>query len=139
RSCRLQVEELASRLTPSSGGTVGLNTPITTDPGVQQMPSVAVDPLDSQHVVIAYMDYSLVSTGYAGLGVAVSHDNGTTWQHSSVPLPAGFDQGAANPIAHFDDQGHVFVSFMAVTFLGPKAPLTNPNFDTRGLPGIESN
>ncbi len=36
------------------------------------MPSVAVNPLDPQHVVIAYMDYSLVDTGYAGIGVAVS-------------------------------------------------------------------
>src|SRR5438128_1502992 len=98
QSCRLEVEELESRLTPSAGGTVGLNTPITTDPGVQQMPSVAVDPLDASHVVIAYMDRSLVSTGYAGIGVAVSHDAGTIWQHTSVPLPAGFDEGAANPI-----------------------------------------
>src|SRR5947208_2739229 len=111
RSPRLGVEELESRLTPSSGGTLGLNTPITTDPGVQQMPSIAADPLDSQHLVVAYMDYSLLHTGYAGLGVAVSHDKGTTWQHSSIPLPAGFDQGAANPITRFDGQGHVFVSF----------------------------
>jgi hypothetical protein len=36
---------------------------LTTDAGVQQMPSVAVDPLDSDHVVVAYMDYSLVDTG----------------------------------------------------------------------------
>src|SRR5262249_17477634 len=137
---RLQLEELESRLAPSVSGlpdTALVNRPVTTDPGVQQMPSVAVDPHDADHVVIAYMDYSLVSTGYAGIAVAVSHDGGDSWQYSAVPLPAGFDQGAANPITHFDDQGHVFVSFMAVTFLGPKAPLTNPNFDTRGLPGIE--
>jgi hypothetical protein len=110
---------------PAAPGIV--NEAVTTDPGVQQMPSVAVDPHDSQHVVIAYMDYSLVKTGYAGLGVAVSHDGGTTWQHTAVPLPAGYDEGAANPIVHFDDQGHVFVSFMATTFLGPKPGLTNPS------------
>jgi hypothetical protein len=118
---------------PPSGGSQAaapalVNEAVTTDPGVQQMPSVAVDPLDSSHVVIAYMDYSLLTTGYAGIGVAVSHDGGSTWQHTAVPLPAGFDQGAANPIAKFDGQGHVFVSFMAATFLDPteRPPLTNP-------------
>jgi hypothetical protein len=117
----------------------GVNRAVTTDAGVQQMPSVAVDPRDSLHAVMAYMDYSLVNTGYAGIGVAVSHDAGTTWQHTSVPLPAGFDQGAANPIVRFDDQSQVFVSFMAATFLGPKAPLTNAGFQDRGLPGVQSN
>src|SRR5437867_3230462 len=109
---RPEVEELESRLAPSVGGlpnTALVNQPITTDPGVQQMPSVAVDPHDAGHVVIAYLDYALVHTGYAGIGVAVSHDGGDSWQHTSVPLPAGFDQGAATPVAHFDDQGHVFV------------------------------
>jgi hypothetical protein len=113
--------------------------PLTTDPGVQQMPSVAVDPHDANHLVVAYMDYSLLSTGYAGLGVAVSHDAGATWKYGSIPLPADFDEGAANPMVRFDGQGHVFVCFMAVTFLGPKAPLTNSNFEERGLPGIQSN
>jgi hypothetical protein len=99
------------------------------------MPSVAVNPHDPNHVVIAYMDYSLPTAdtglpgeGYAGIGVAVTRDGGNTWQYSAIPLPAGFDQGAANPIAKFDDQGRVFVSFMAVTFLGTKPPLTNPDF-----------
>jgi hypothetical protein len=59
---------------------------------------------------------------------AVPRDGRTTWQHSAIPLPAGFDQGAANPIAKFDDQARVFVNFMAATFLGPQPPLTNPDF-----------
>ena len=116
-----------------------VNQAVTTDPGVQQMPSIAIDPSDSHHLVIAYMDRSLVTTGYAGIGVGVSHDNGATWQYTSVPLPAGFDQGAANPIVKFDGQGHVFVSFMAATFKGPLAPITNPSFDQRGVPGTQSN
>ncbi len=116
-----------------------VNRAVTTDPGVQQMPSIATDPLDATHLVLAYMDYSLVTTGYAGIGVAVSHDSGADWQYTSVPLPAGFDQGAANPIVKFDGQGHVFVSFMAATFLGPLAPITNANFDVRGVPGEQSN
>ena len=116
-----------------------VNRAITTDPGVQQMPSIATDPLDATHLMMAYMDYSLLSTGYAGIRVAVSHDSGADWQYTSVPLPAGFDQGAANPIVQFDGQGHVFVSFMAATFLGPLAPITNAQLRPGDLPGFESN
>src|SRR5207245_2329815 len=64
--------------------TYGVNRAITTDPGVQQMPSIAVDPLDPNHLVLAYMDRSLVTTGYAGIGVAASHDAGATWQHTAI-------------------------------------------------------
>jgi FG-GAP-like repeat len=123
----LQVEELECRVTPTGDGGLAFNLPLTTDADVQQMPSIAVDPLDPQHLVAAYMDRSLVQTGYAGIGVAVSGDGGETWQHAAVPLPAGFDQGAANPITRFDDQGHVFVSFMAATFLGSEPGQTNPS------------
>jgi hypothetical protein len=111
-NCRPLVEELEPRLTPDATA-FGVNVPITSDPGVQQMPSVAVDPHDARHLVVAYMDYSLLHTGYAGIGVAVSQDAGAGWRRTSIPLPAGFDGGAANPVVHFDDHGHVFVSFMA--------------------------
>src|SRR5438477_6057515 len=95
------------------------NIQVSSDPGVQDMPSIAVDPLDSKHLVVAYMDRSLVNTGYAGIGVAVSRDSGKTWTQSAISLPQPFDQGAANPITRFDDRGHVYVSFMAATFLDP--------------------
>ena len=75
RGLFLHVEELEPRVVPDAGGALAVplvNQAITTDPGVQQMPSVAVDLHDSRHVVIAYMDYALVTTGYAGIGVAVS-------------------------------------------------------------------
>lgn len=127
RFCRLEVEELESRLTPSPLGILGLNTALTTDPGVQQMPSIVADPHDGQHLVVVYMDRSLVGTGYAGIGAKVSRDGGATWLQTAIPLPAGFEEGAANPIARFDDRGHVFVSFQAATFLGSKPALTNPN------------
>ena len=103
------------------------NSQVTNDPGVQQQPSLVVDPSDAQHVVIAYMDRSLVNSGYAGIGISISHDGGTTWTQSSIPLPDGFDQGAANPMAKFDAKGHLFISFSAVTFLGAKPPLSDPN------------
>ncbi|MCO6455678.1 MAG: VCBS repeat-containing protein [Pirellulaceae bacterium] len=117
-----------------------VNIPLTTDAGVQQMPSVAIDPNNSDNIVVAYMDYSLVDTGYAGLGVAVSRNGGTSWTRNQLPVPAGFDQGAANPIAKFDDQGRVFVSYMAATFLGEERPgLTNPAWGLDRIAGFQSN
>ncbi len=117
---RLRVEELECRLLPSG------NLPVTTDPGVQQNPSLAADPLNPRHLVVAYLDYSQLTTGYAGIGVAVSLDAGASWQHTSLPLPAGFNQGAASPVVQFDAQGHVFVSFQATTFLAGLPALTDP-------------
>src|SRR5205085_1905529 len=62
RSRPLVVEQLEDRLTPSSG-LLASNLALTTNPDVQQMPSIAADPLDSQHLVVSYMDRSLVTTG----------------------------------------------------------------------------
>jgi hypothetical protein len=103
--------------------TVTTDTAVTNDSAVQQMPSVAVDPNDPNHVATAYMDYGLQSDGYAGIGISVSHDGGTTWTRSSVPLPANFNQAAGQPVVRFDDKGHVFVAYMAATFFGNKPPL----------------
>ena len=120
RRCRPRLEEVESRLAPSA------NVAITSNAGVQQMPSIAVDPLDSRHEVVAYMDYSLLSTGYAGIGVAVTNDGGVIWTHDSIPLPAGFSEGAATPTVQFNAQGQAFVSFAAATFLGQLPPITDP-------------
>jgi hypothetical protein len=127
----LGVNEAALAVTP--------NQAVTTGSGVQQNPSIAVDPANPNHIVVAYMDNTLVGTGYAGIGVAVTTDGGATWQHTSVPLPSGFDQGAASPTVQFDGQGNVFVDFMAATFLGPNQPaLTYPS-STQRIDGFESN
>ena len=126
------LEVVESRLAPSA------NVAITSNPGVQQMPSIAVDPRDADHLVTAYMDYSLLTTGYAGIGVAVSENGGVTWQDTSIPLPANFNRGAATPTVAFNAQGQVFVSFAAATFLGPLPPITDPNGgDPRAL-GFQS-
>ena len=99
------------------------NQAVATGSGVQQDPTIAVDPTNPNHIVVTYMDSTLVTTtGYAGIGVAESNDGGNTWQYSSVPLPAGFNQGAAAPTVQFDGQGNVFIAFMAVTYLGPSIP-----------------
>jgi hypothetical protein len=111
---------------------------LTDDPGVQQMPSIAVDPADARHLVVAYMDRSLVNTGYAGIGVRVSRDGGASWSDSSLTLPSGFDQGAADPVVRFDASGkQVFVSFMAATFLGSKPPITDPDTHDLGTNGSD--
>jgi hypothetical protein len=107
------------------------NVAVTTGSSIQQAPSIAVDPTNANHVVAAYMDYSLLSTGYAGIGIAVSNDGGKTWSHSSVPLPTGFDQGAADPTVAFDGQGNLFVSFLAATFKGTLPKLTDPDSSQR--------
>ena len=93
------------------------NAQVTTNSSVQQDPSLAVDPTNPNHLVIAYMDYSLENTGYAGIGVAVSTDAGKTWTNTSIPLPAGYDQGAAAPTVAFDSSGQVYVSFQAASYL----------------------
>ena len=109
------------------------------DLDVQQEPSVAVNPLDPLHVAVAYMDYSLVDTGYAGVRVANSYDGGESWTLSEVPTPSEFAQGAAAPSALFDDQGNLFVSYMAVNYLGPKSRLTYPDFGAETTNGYQSN
>jgi hypothetical protein len=118
---------------------VAPNQAVTSGSSTQQMPSIAVDQTNPNHLVVVYLDYGLVDTGYAGIGVEVSNDGGTTWQVSSVPLPYGFNQGAATPSVAFDGKGNVYLSYMAATFLGPKKPsLTDPNSSSR-LYGFQSN
>jgi hypothetical protein len=114
------------------------NVAVTTNPEAQDDPSIAVDPNNPDHIVVAYMDFSLVNTGYAGIGVSVSEDGGKTWTESVVPLPVGFSQGAADPTVQFNGQGQLFVSFMAATFLGPQPGLTEPDSD-QTLEGFQSN
>jgi hypothetical protein len=115
------------------------NQAVAAGQGVQQNPSIAVDPTNPNHLVVAYMDNTLVNTGYAGIGVAVSTDGGATWTQTSVPLPSGFAQGAATPTVQFDGRGNLFLAFLAATFLGPEKPdLTYPSSSQR-LDGFESN
>jgi hypothetical protein len=110
------------------------NHAVTTSSANQIDPSLAVDPLNAQHLVMAYTDYSLNTSGYGGVGVAESNDGGTTWNYSSVPV-ASFTTGGPTP-----GSGHAtvafqlvkngsgvivsrpFISFMAVTYLGTNKP-----------------
>jgi len=133
---RLEPRLLLSGAVPATDGV--LNEQITTNPQVQQAPSIATDPLNPEHLVVSYMDQSLATTGYEGIGVAVSENGGATWQTDSIPLPTAFDQGASNPTTAFDAQGHVFVVVEAATFLGAQPGLTNPDASERP-DGFQSN
>src|SRR5262249_62384484 len=65
-------EQLEWRHLLAAGGVTPAisNLAITTDPKAQQMPSLAVDPHDANHLGVAYMDFLLVTTRDAGVGVA---------------------------------------------------------------------
>jgi hypothetical protein len=108
------------------------NQLLSTGSGTQQDPSVAVDPDHPNHVAVAYMDYALMTDGYAGIEVADSTQGGEsgTWTYSKVPLPSfnasGGSLAAGYPVAQFDNQGNLAVSFMAADFLGTQAAGTLP-------------
>jgi hypothetical protein len=98
---------------------------ITNNSGVQQQPSLAVDPTNANHLAMAYMDYAQpgVLAGYAGIAVIQSTNGGVTWTAPTpVPLLAGYDGAAGYPVARFDGNGNFFVSFMAAKFLAPNLP-----------------
>lgn len=59
--------------------TADVNRAITTDPAPQQSPSIAVDPLDPAHIVLAFMDYSLGFEASNGIFVARSDNRGLSW------------------------------------------------------------
>src|SRR5262249_58644508 len=83
-------EQLEWRHLLAAGGVTPAisNLAITTDPKAQQMPSLAVDPHDANHVVVAYMDYSLVTTGDAGIGVAgLAHGGGEGGDKTGAGAP----------------------------------------------------
>lgn len=91
---------------------------VTDDSAVQQQPTLAVNPIDDEHIVVVYQDASLLANGQNGVGVSVSFDAGVTWRRGSVPLPAGFNDASDSPIVEFSADGNVFVIFQATGLLG---------------------
>lgn len=116
----------ADSLTLIAAQSLGANHAVTAEAGVQQMPSVAIDPGDARHVVVAYMDRPAEDATYTKLSIATSRDGGRTWRRDALPLPTEFSQSASDPIARFDAQGRLYVLYMAATFLGPQPELPNP-------------
>jgi hypothetical protein len=96
------------------------NAALTTDANAQQQPTIAVDPNNPNHVVVAYMDFDRPTgnggPAYASVGVQSSADGGRTWSKTALPLPAGFDGAAGYPSVAFDGQGRAYIAFMAAAF-----------------------
>ena len=119
------------------------NQQLTTDSGVQQEPSIAVDPNNPDHIVVAYMDYNYtdpsgLNSGYAGIDIQYSVDGGTTWTTSPIALPTGFSGGASNPIVQFGNNGSFYLVFEAATFYDATPPaLTQPGYSSAAY-GLQS-
>ncbi len=121
--------DLAALASPANSlVTSDQDQPDESDPAAQQQPSLAVNPLNANHLVMAYMDYGRKTNGYAGIGVAVSRDGGMNWTRTAVPLPPNVDEAAGYPVVRFNHLGEVFLTFMATTFTGEhKPPLIFPD------------
>ncbi len=76
------------------------------DAPVQLEPSIAVDPTDPNHLVMAAIDYNLQS----GMGVYTSFDGGVTWQGPSQALMHQNDfMSLGDPVLAFAPDGTVYL------------------------------
>ncbi len=80
---------------------------LTSQPGSFSEPSVAIDPHDPQHVVVAYQDNA---------HVAYSFDAGRDWASSSV-APRNYSVSGDVSVT-YDNRGHAIVCFIAFDKLG---------------------
>lgn len=117
-------EALENRLVLSSPGSVGpSNVLVKSSPAAQHQPSIAVNPRDSEHVVLSWVDESLLDNSRGGVAVAVSHDGGGTWSQSEVQLPIGFADAADLPVIRFAADGRIWITFQATGLLGRELDL----------------
>src|SRR4051812_4144299 len=108
------------------GGTVTDTSALScsqTDTTVE--PTVAGDPADPSHLVIAYQEGRRFSGGATGLGYAVTFDAGRTWQSGQL----GFTKSAGGPSAAISDpwvafglHGDVYVSGSPMDDTAPPCP-----------------
>jgi hypothetical protein len=101
-----------------------------TQPGFSSEPSVAVDPLDSQQVVVAYQ---------VPANIAYSRDAGKHWQHAADVAPQNLKVSGDVSVT-FDNKGHAILCYIAFNKLGTfnywgHATTTNGIFARRSLDG----
>lgn len=73
-------------------------------------PYLAVDPQNSQHIVVAWMGYKF--NEIIVIKTKVSNDGGTTWStETSIPHIVTGNQ-SADPSIQFDHLGNVYVCFI---------------------------
>jgi hypothetical protein len=73
-------------------------------------PSIAINPLNSQHMIVAWMGYFQFTKIY--IKTKVTFDGGHTWSSlNSIPHTNAM-YGSADPSLAFDNSGNVFLSFI---------------------------
>ncbi|MBA2276874.1 MAG: exo-alpha-sialidase, partial [Chloroflexia bacterium] len=96
----------------SPGPAFSRNIIVSTNLGnapVQLEPSIVVDPLDPNHLVMAAIDYNLDT----GLGVYSSFDGGATWGEPTQALMFSRDFTiAGDPVLAFGRDGTVYLVFL---------------------------
>ncbi|MGH7856549.1 MAG: sialidase family protein, partial [Candidatus Binatia bacterium] len=100
----------------------GYETNVSNDPAVKDgEPSMAVNPTNSQNLVMGYMKETGRDLEEAGeCAAAVTFDRGATWQSWVLPLTDSFYSICADPTVVFDAAGTVYLA--AIAF--------NPTFQT---------
>jgi len=77
----------------------------------QTEPHLAVNPLDSEHIVAALIDYNMGST----MSTYTSFDGGESWQGPyQVPRFRADVAGAGDPVVAFDRDGSVYVTMLSL-------------------------
>ena len=74
-------------------------------------PYIAVDPFNSQHIVVAWMSY-VYSLKKISIKTKVSFDGGQTWGTATTISHASPLYGSADPSLDFDNSGNVYLSFV---------------------------
>ncbi len=91
-------------------------TPAPFGPQPRNGPQAAIDPTNSNHLVVAYNDYTVSGQGgISTVGYAVSHDGGASWSSSQalrglLRIDGGAYDGAADPGIAFDAAGNAYLS-----------------------------
>ncbi len=70
-------------------------------------PSIAVDPLDPNIMVIGWRQFDTISSNFRQSGVAYSHDGGMTWTFSGSLWPGRF---GSDPVLGADALGNFYYS-----------------------------
>ncbi len=84
-------------------------------------PYLAVNPSNSQHLVVAWMGWIDLVNRFQ-IKVTASFDGGQTWSSESLMPHTVFGYSSADPCIAFNNNGEVFVSY--IDFTGTTPPVT---------------
>ena len=76
-------------------------------------PSVAMDPLNPNHMVVGWRQFDSVTSNFRQAGNAYSTDGGKTW-HNNVVLTKGTFR--SDPVINFDSKGNFYYNSLLETF-----------------------